>query len=282
VQQEAAHELGGGKGHDFPYTLMGIILIGKADGLTVVLNDTRIGYGDAVGVGAEILDQGLGRSERLFYINGPFFRVEGSDEILERLLVGDIGQRAVKGNISRFHRLDKEVDEFSAEEFSNDGNGKEEGIWAGFPTLCTLIVAASRHDAVGMGMVGKRLSPGMQHGADDDKDVEVYFSILAACRVWRLGKEVAKEVEAPPEVGPKDSSPLGASGGADLDIHGSSGEIDVTEEFLYDQKRFSAFEQMGGETMSQHVSGDMGGDTGALSGCADYPGGCGAGQRRTC
>ena len=64
---------------------------------------------------------------------------------------------------------------------------------------------------------------------------------------------------------------------ADLGIHGRGGEIGVTEKFLDYQERLAALQQMGGETMSQHMSGDMGGDTDAFCGCADDPCGGGAG-----
>jgi hypothetical protein len=63
--------------------------------------------------------------------------------------------------------------------------------------------------------------------------------------------------------------------GADLGVHGRGGEIGMAKKFLDYQKRLAAFQQVGGEAMTQHMRRDMGGYTDASCRSTDDP--CGGG-----
>ena len=71
VEQEAADELLGLQSHDLFAIAVFAISIAQGDFAVLDLEDTIVGERHAVGVAAEVVENGLWRAERLFGIDHP-------------------------------------------------------------------------------------------------------------------------------------------------------------------------------------------------------------------
>jgi hypothetical protein len=83
VKQEPADELGGMEGKHLPLIRRAIVLPAETDGVSIGLDKSGVGDGDAVGVAAEISGDMLRIIERAFGIDYPA-NVSEEVEVLEK------------------------------------------------------------------------------------------------------------------------------------------------------------------------------------------------------
>ena len=96
VQQEATHELGRCQPHYFRFgaAVVAIILPAEADVRVIDRDQPVIADGHAMGVAREIGEHLFGPCERPLGIDDPFRRQQGSEVVIERCFIGELGKIA--------------------------------------------------------------------------------------------------------------------------------------------------------------------------------------------
>ena len=83
MEQEAANELVSTQGHCLFSIAVLTIAVAQSDLVVFDTEDTLVGERHAMGVAAEIIENGLGRTERLFRIDDPVLLTWGFDVAVE-------------------------------------------------------------------------------------------------------------------------------------------------------------------------------------------------------
>ena len=131
------------------------------------------GDGDAMGVAGEIREHLIGTGERGFGVDHPFDPTERLEERTERIgimkrgILGEELKRAVgvHGGKPLAHQ--------SAEQPREHLDGEKEARLARYPAPPVRREAATRHDAMNVGMMGERRAPAVQHHGDADLGTEM-------------------------------------------------------------------------------------------------------------
>lgn len=148
MEEEAADELLGRKGHHLALAGMAIVLPAEADAAAFERDKPAVGDRDAVGVASEIGKDLFGASERGFGINDPCGAAQRGQ------VAGESGGRVERGKIAKEAELAgiesglKTLQEQSAEELSKDRHGQEKAGTASHPAAAIGRGPAARDDAV--------------------------------------------------------------------------------------------------------------------------------------
>lgn len=175
VEQEAAHKLTNGQAHDFGLAsaVLAVILPTEPDMLVVEIDETTIADGDAMRVARQI-GKNLGRpGEGTLGVDHPFDFAQGSKVGAERRRIFEtdeiVEELEFAGPMQGFETFEEQA----AEEPREHPHRQEEARPARNPMLAVRRDAATRHDAVHVGMMIEVLSPGVQDGGDADLYTEM-------------------------------------------------------------------------------------------------------------
>ena len=83
VDEEAAQELMGGKGHDLLLAAVGIVSPAEGDAIALKGHEAMVGNGDAVGVAGQVVENMFGAAERWLGVNDPVLLAELPEKVAE-------------------------------------------------------------------------------------------------------------------------------------------------------------------------------------------------------
>ncbi len=173
VQQEAADELVGGKGHDLGLAMMSIVPPLEGDLSVGDAKQTRVGDRNAVCVAAEIGQDLSGAAEWRLGVDHPLDASQVAQPASEHSRISKVGEITEESQLvgleCRLHLLQEQ-----SPEYPRQHPDRQEESWpAGHPAGAVERRAAPRHDAVDMGVMLKGLPPGMQHGDNAELGTEM-------------------------------------------------------------------------------------------------------------
>src|SRR5207302_1342767 len=172
VEQEAADELVGTKGHHLLLVVVAIILPAEADPALGKTDQAAVGDGDAMGIAAEIIEHLLGSAERSLGVDDPANGAQGPQPGSEHGWRGQARQIAKEPELTRIERRLEAGQEKPAVETRQHLYRQKEAGAAADPASPVGRWPATRHDAVNMGMMMQVLSPGVQDGHQPDLGAE--------------------------------------------------------------------------------------------------------------
>jgi hypothetical protein len=173
VKKKAPKKLVRVQRHGAPTIPIGVVFPGEGDGVVVDGQDALIGYGDAVGISGEVLEDLAGATERRLCVDEPFFLAQGFEALLPRHGMLEFGEVSVEVECVSLERVNEHREKLASEHSAQDANGQEETVATGGPVLAVGTDAAAGDEAVQVGMDEKVLSPGMQEGDAADPGPEM-------------------------------------------------------------------------------------------------------------
>jgi len=141
-----------------------VVFIREGDLVVFHPDEAVIGYGDAVGVAGEVVENGFGSRKRGFRIHYPFGLLTGLQEFCEMLGLGQRLDGAVKLELAVSKGLFQRGEKEAAKEAGQDADRQEESLFAGYPALGVRGQSAAGYDAMDMGVMVKGLAPRVQDG----------------------------------------------------------------------------------------------------------------------
>ena len=154
VEQEAADELVGTKGHHLLLVVVAIILPAEADPAFGKTDQAAVGDGDAMGIAAEIIQHLLGSAERSLGVDDPANAAQRPQPGSEHGWRGQARQIAKEPELARIERRLEAGQEKPAVETRQHFDRQKEAGAAADPAAPVRRWPATRHDAVDMGMMG--------------------------------------------------------------------------------------------------------------------------------
>jgi hypothetical protein len=119
--------------HQLRFVSPPVIFPAECDLVVLEAEQTVIGYGDPVGIAAEVVQNLIRAAEGRFRVDDPFELATGSDQGLEGFRIGQGLKGAMEpelaGGVSRFEI----VEEPAAEEAGENAHGQEEAVATGNP-----------------------------------------------------------------------------------------------------------------------------------------------------
>src|SRR5438067_12928979 len=173
VEQEAADELVGAKGHHLLLVVVAIILPAEADPALGKTDQAAVGDGDAMGIAAEIIEHLLGSAERALGVDDPANGAQRPQPGSEHGWRGQARQIAKEAEFARIERRLEAGQEKPAVETRQHLYRQKEARAAGNPSGPVDRWPATRQDTVDMWMRMQVLSPGLQHGHQPDLGAEM-------------------------------------------------------------------------------------------------------------
>jgi len=173
MEEKAAEEVHGIKGHDALLAAVGIIAPEEADALPVEGGDGVVGDGHAVGVAAEVAQPMFGAGEGRLGMDVPFLFAELVDQLFEPRRIAERSGRTFEVKQALAVEVAESCEELLAEDGAQNGNRQEEHRMAGMnPALVIGRQSAAGNDCVNMIMGQQVRSPGVQDGEEPDLSAE--------------------------------------------------------------------------------------------------------------
>jgi hypothetical protein len=150
VEEEAAQELIGGQRHEsLPVAVSGVA---PAEGDVAVFEDDEsvVGNGDSMGVGAEIAQGVLWSSEGAFGVDHPVVTEQGSQPGTKRTWFSQVAQAAVELEIACVKGGLQSGDELAAEDAAEHLDGQKEAAGGADPAGMIRSQSAGSQDAMQM------------------------------------------------------------------------------------------------------------------------------------
>jgi len=167
VEEKAADQLVRGQPHDAASAAAAIVLVGKRRLIVVDGDEPRMGDRRAMGVAGEIGQHALGTAERRLGVDDEGAVAERAPALGESGGRGERGRIAEETEFAAAESGVEAVEDQAAEGLRQGADGEQEVGFAGDPTL-TVEGAAAGDETVNVGMMGQRLSPGVQDGDEAD------------------------------------------------------------------------------------------------------------------
>src|SRR5690349_3157459 len=153
VEQEAADQLIGAKGHHLLLVVVAIILPAEADPALGKTDQTAVGDGDAMSIAAEIIEHLLGSAERALGVDNPANGTQRPQTGSEGGRPGQARQIAKEAELAHIERRLQAGQEKPAVETRQHLDRQKEARAAGNPAGPVDRRPATRHDTVEMGMM---------------------------------------------------------------------------------------------------------------------------------
>src|SRR5215470_5823671 len=132
-----------------------------------------VGYGDAVSIAAEILQDVLGAAEGWFRVDDPVFAEKRTQPGREELGMGERREFSGQVQLTAFEGRLQTSDELAPEHAPQYGDGKEEAWVGSNPTGVIAGESTGGNDTVHMGMKLKLLIPRVEHTEEADLGTEM-------------------------------------------------------------------------------------------------------------
>lgn len=110
------------------------------------VEDTCVGYGDAMSIPREILEDLLRTSERFLRVNDPLDAVQRVDEPVKGARLSQLARAADKLNFARFHGGIESTKQCAAEQVADEGNRKQKSRLRWEPSSATLVETTGGDD----------------------------------------------------------------------------------------------------------------------------------------
>ncbi len=164
VQQEAAHELVGAERHGLVARLprAAVVLPAEGDATFVKREQPLVGDRHSVRVAGQIGEHRGWAGKRALGMDDPFTRSQRHEPVGESPHVGEFGARAEEMQPAAVMRRGQFLEEATAEQPREHPHRQEETRSTGDPARAVGSEATTGNDAVHMGMVRQRRSPGVQ------------------------------------------------------------------------------------------------------------------------
>ncbi len=194
VQQEAADELSSAERHHLHplFSFGAVVLIAEGDAVPVHGNQAAVADGDAVGVAAEICQDGIRPGERSLGVDMPLDLAHRRQMALERSRVGQPGQIAEELQFVGVEGGDHFFQEQPPEQHRQNIDRQEEALAAVDPVLPVDGYAAAGHDDVSVRVPGHRRTPCVQHGSKADLGAQMLG--IGGDRQQRLSGRLEQDV----------------------------------------------------------------------------------------
>ena len=167
VDQKAPNELVRSERHHLWRIATSVIAPTERNGCLVGADQATVGDGDAVRVAAEISEDMPGRAEWWLRKDNPVLTTKLPNRCCKGVVIIEPGERARKAQPACQMSGLKPFEEKPPENAGEHMDGQEEARSAGEPAL-TIHERAAGNETVDMGMMGERLSPGMEDGKKAD------------------------------------------------------------------------------------------------------------------
>ena len=131
VQEKAAEEVHGIKGHDALFAAVGIVAPAEADALAIEGGDAVVGDGHAVGVAAEVAQDMFGAAEGRLGVDVPVLVAKLLDQLIKHRRITEGSGRASEVESSLAVELAEAGEELVAEHGAQNGNRQQEHRMAG-------------------------------------------------------------------------------------------------------------------------------------------------------
>jgi len=174
MQPKAADEFIQGERHFRFAGSVGIVLVGKGDGLLgrVERQQPSIGDADAMGIARQVGQYRLRPGERPLGIDHPTFAASLLHQLLKGVALRQRLQLAVKLQFSFGVKLAQTVAELPAIDFRQGFDRKKPVGRSSLPAWAIEPQTAAGDDAMQVIMVQQGLAPGVQHGCNADLRVQ--------------------------------------------------------------------------------------------------------------
>ena len=173
MEQEAAQELFDIQGHEPLLVAMRGIAPAEGDVAIGESDQSGVGDGDTMSVGAEIAQHMFRAAEGRLGVDDPVVTEQYSQPGRECARLGQRQQAAVELELTSMEGVAKSSDELAAEDAAEHADGQEEGTPGGDPACVILSETAGGNDAVDMRMKLQALIPAMQHAEEADLGTEM-------------------------------------------------------------------------------------------------------------
>ncbi len=173
MEQEAAEEFIGRQAHDALPVVMRGVSPAEADLPFDEGDQPAVRDADAMGVSAEIAERVLGSAEGPLGVDDPVVTEQDSEPCREAAWFRERCKVTVELQLAFTERRLEAGEELAAEDASEHLDRQEEGAARRDPAGVIRCQAASRDDAVNMGMVLQALVPGMKHAEEADLRAQV-------------------------------------------------------------------------------------------------------------
>ena len=193
MQQEAAHELLSGQGHESLPVAVCRVTPAEGDVAIIECNESGVGDGDAMGVCAEITERVFGSAEGAFGVDDPVVTVEGSQPGAKGTRIVQMFEVAVEAEVAGVEGSLEAGDELAAEDATEHTDGQKEAVGRTDPSGMVGSQSAGSHDAMYMRMEQQSLIPGVQHAEEADLGAQV--ARIARDLEQRLGAGMEQQVE---------------------------------------------------------------------------------------
>jgi hypothetical protein len=127
-----------------------------------------------VAIAGEILEYLYGTAEGRFGVDDPIFVAKGFEPTLPCFRVSKVLKAPEKLELVVVEGVLELSDELGSEQSAQDADGQKEPTATAYPTFTVEAQAATRDDAVQMGMEMKILSPGMQQRETAELGAEMF------------------------------------------------------------------------------------------------------------
>ncbi len=168
VEEKATDELVRCKPHDAAAPAAAIVLVGEGHPIVVDGDEPRIGDRGAMGVAGEVGQHSLGSAERRLGADDEGAVGERAQALGESGGLGEWGQIAEETEFAATKSGFQAVEEQAAEGLRQGADGEQEVGFAGDPGLSVEGDTAAGDETVNVGMMGQRLSPGVEQGDEAD------------------------------------------------------------------------------------------------------------------
>ena len=185
VKKKAPDEFVGSQTHDL-LALMPMVTIvfpSEGDMIVVDVNDTAVGDGDPMGVATEIGEHLVGPAERRLAIDDPIDAACPGQMAIEYGRVVKVSEFIEEVQLALCESFVECCQKEPTEQARQHTDRQKETRPACDPSGFIRGDAATRHHAMNVGMMGHRLSPGMQDGGDPDLGAEPFGLLAIVCSV---------------------------------------------------------------------------------------------------
>jgi hypothetical protein len=191
VQQEAADELVGRQCHDLRAAVVTVIPPTEGDLIVGHADQACVGYGDAMGIAAEIGQHLLGVAEGWLGVDDPIDAPQLAEPACEGDGFGECRKLAEETEFAGREVGAQRVEEEPPEQPREDTHRQKEAGSAGHPARTVERWTAAGHDAMDVRVVMQVLAPGVKHG--DQADLGAEMLRVGGDGAQRLGRRAQQD-----------------------------------------------------------------------------------------
>jgi hypothetical protein len=225
VEQETTDELIRLKRQRSQSIGVSAIAIRESDATLIQREDAIVGYGDAVSVAGQVIENFVRDRERPLSIDNPLLDCERTSELVEGCR---LSQRSTAPNVLKliFGECSLEqVKELATEDRAECADGKEKPFASGIPMGAIERQRARWNQAVEMEVIAERLVPGVKH--TDEPEQPAWMIALTSSLVKTDNREVLWFLRAHCRIDPLEENILPRPGEGD-----ESGRLYPTAAFI--------------------------------------------------